>query len=1112
MALRSRTVRLAALLLIAAVALATASAVPPARAQDAPQVAYVYNSDTVSRDSFKAELELRGFAFTPITLAEANADAPDPDFSQYDVIIIAHDTGDVAGAAGWLGGQLARDRIVRAMRYTVGIGFGGAQFFDIDLLGLQIGFSNGITGLSRGVQAVNPGDPAWLAPNAVPLAPDGSVRLYTGEVGGRFANPDVLTNVTLIGRVLAPGGDGSVYPLAAELNPQLNNTCYLLWGHRGAPAFMTPEGRDTLENLLRDQPCDSEQNRPRADVAITKSAPKSATVGQNLTYTMVISNNFRLVAPQVMVEDTLPANTTLVSVTPSQGSCRSGPRRVVCALGDLAGGASATVTLVVKPTEVGTLVNVARAGGRFEDLDPNNNRAEATTEVGLPSTTPVLRALPYKPLINEIIYPVPVNDLSIHGIEITQGIQCFDTSAGLTTCPDNSLPMVNRKSTVARIYLRVSGASSSLNNVPVRLVLIDANNVEYVVNTVGKALTYIDRANASSSANVYFTVNFNGTVPVRYYAIVDPNGTIAETNESNNRFPTVGTRTINFTASKTMKIIGQRLRYHPSGYTGTQYAGGWAVNGGAADWFEQLLPIRNNGITYQVASGYLNWTTTLNTAGQHALIGHLNNRWIMQNVFAWLFGSGAYTGARHVYGWAPNAGYSGGHADMPIYPHAGGLGVVGIGTDRVGSSPSTDNPGGGALIFGHELVHDYNIMHTNTSDSCGSSDSNSNFPYSSSSIQEFGFNPVTGKVYNPSNTHDLMSYCPAAGSREGWISPYTWQQMFNKLSTSSTQAAVAPSADGSTLIVDVTVSNPSMGPETGTFNNLMKVDVAVPSVTPAPGDYAIDLLNASNTILSTTTFSVTFKSEYTEGGEGRPGDPSIRPYASASMNIPWVDGTTQIRLRRGATQLKVQTVSANPPQVQFTSPAAAATWPAGTVQTLTWQGIDPDTGNGNGLTYSLFYSHNGVDWALLESGITDTSYQVAVDSLAGGTAARFRIVASDGVLIGDDETDFPINVPDKAPTAYILNPTTGSTALPGDLVVLSGFGNDFEDGTLPELSLSWKSDRQGDLGTGEQIATTSLDAGLHKITLTVTDSKGQTSTATAEIFIGTRLLLPVTIR
>ena len=46
-----------------------------------------------------------------------------------------------------------------------------------------------------------------------------------------------------------------------------------------------------------------------------------------------------------------------------------------------------------------------------------------------------------------------------------------------------------------------------------------------------------------------------------------------------------------------MHIVGQRLRYHPSGYSGTQYAGGAAVNGVAASWFSQVLPIATTAST-----------------------------------------------------------------------------------------------------------------------------------------------------------------------------------------------------------------------------------------------------------------------------------------------------------------------------------------------------------------------------------------------------------------------------------------------------------------------------------------------------------------------------------
>ena len=110
--------------------------------------------------------------------------------------------------------------------------------------------------------------------------------------------------------------------------------------------------------------------------------------------------------------------------------------------------------------------------------------------------------------------------------------------------------------------------------------------------------------------------------------------------------------------------------------------------------------------------------------------------------------------------------------------------------------PAPITPAVGALIFGHELTHDYNIYHTNTSDACGSNDSNSNFPYSNSSIQAFGFNPITGKIYDPSLTHDLMSYCPSGGSKQGWIAPFTWSTMYSRF----THLAASPGQNGPSLV------------------------------------------------------------------------------------------------------------------------------------------------------------------------------------------------------------------------------------------------------------------------------------------------------------------------
>ena len=741
-----------------------------------------------------------------------------------------------------------------------------------------------------------------------------------------------------------------------------------------------------------------------------------------------------------------------------------------------------------------------------------------------PTPTPVFNMKPYKPVVKQVYTFSVLPDLSIHGIEITQGIQCFDTSKGLTGCADNSLPVITQKDATARVYLKTSPLYSSLANVPVRLYLI-ANGITYTANATGKATQTIDQTK-KDSADVYFNVNFTNNVSVQFYAIVDPDNTISESNESNNRYPAAGTITLTFQKRRAEKIVGYRVDYHPSGYTGTRYASGWAVNGGSADWYEQVLPLRNNGINYSVRSSYLNWTSSLtpcsSTSGadnQHSLIQTLNSFWVLENTFAFWF-SGAFTGANQVYGWVPDAGYPCGHADMPVYPHAGGLGVVGIGSDAPGTN--TDNPGAGALIFGHELTHDYDIKHTNTADSCGSNDSSSGFPYSSSSIQEVGFNPMTGKIYDPSTTHDLMSYCPSGGSKQGWISPFTWNQMFTHLAQPIALSAVpqgdpptgvlSPSAGLASLEVNVTIFNPdNKPPKQGQLNNLFKTEAG--SILYLPdGPYAVELHDINDNTLISQSFNADFKSEYDgHAGPQAPQDappfpPTPTGQADISFIMEWMDGTTKVVLTKDGATIDEKTVSANPPQVFFTSPSGAESWLPGSKHTLSWQGLDLD---GDPLSYALFYSYDGgLNWGLLAGNLSSTSYEVQTDSMAGGSDVRFRIVATDGVLTGVDETDAAITIPNQSPQVTILNPLNGGFYPPGSLVVLQGFATDMEDGTLPDEALQWSSDVQGGLGTGPSLALNELQSGKHVITLSAADSYGIVSNASVTINIANGVFLP----
>jgi uncharacterized repeat protein (TIGR01451 family) len=135
-----------------------------------------------------------------------------------------------------------------------------------------------------------------------------------------------------------------------------------------------------------------------ADVSIVKTpAPGPYGTATNLTYTILVSNAGPTAAASVSVSDAIPAGTTFVSATPTQGSC-SGTTTVTCTLGTIASAGSASIALTVTlPSTPGPVVNTAIVSTTSPDPNAGNNSSTSTITVvpdaNIPAISPMMLLL-----------------------------------------------------------------------------------------------------------------------------------------------------------------------------------------------------------------------------------------------------------------------------------------------------------------------------------------------------------------------------------------------------------------------------------------------------------------------------------------------------------------------------------------------------------------------------------------------------------------------------------------------------------------------------------------------------------------------------------------------
>lgn len=201
--------------------------------------------------------------------------------------------------------------------------------------------------------------------------------------------PSVATNVTVtdplppeVSYVSATASQGSV--------SQAGGTVTALLGTLGVGEsatvriVVTPNQKGTIKNTATANADQAEPAKakvtllvvciPRpeiADLLITKTAsPTTVFVGEDVTFTITVTNDGPSSATGVIVTDPLPAGLAHVSSTSSQGFTSFAPNTVTANLGTLLPGQSATVTIVVRAEATGVFLNTATARSNMTDPTP----------------------------------------------------------------------------------------------------------------------------------------------------------------------------------------------------------------------------------------------------------------------------------------------------------------------------------------------------------------------------------------------------------------------------------------------------------------------------------------------------------------------------------------------------------------------------------------------------------------------------------------------------------------------------------------------------------------------------------------------------------------------
>jgi hypothetical protein len=178
------------------------------------------------------------------------------------------------------------------------------------------------------------------------------------------------------------------------------------------------------------------------------------------------------------------------------------------------------------------------------------------------------------------------------------------------------------------------------------------------------------------------------------------------------------------------------------------------------------------------------------------------------------------------------------------------------------------------------------------------------------------------------------------------------------------------------------------------------------------------------------------------------------------------------------------------PTVAIASPANGSVVLTGALVTFSGSASDPEDGN---LGAALA-------WTSSLDGAIGSGPGFSRANLSAGTHVIVASATDPDGATGSAQVTLHVDPAGLPPTVQILSPASDASFHQGATVVFTGSANDPETGDI-SASLVWRSSKNGLIGTGASVSTSSLGRGGHTITATATDPGGKQATAQITIRI-----------